>query len=91
VTKRIRPSPSSSAAVTRRIAVLGGARGLVSVLRAARDDTAELAVIVTIADNRGSSRRLRGQGAGPAVGDLRHSLEALTADDVASGRPSSGR
>jgi 2-phospho-L-lactate transferase/gluconeogenesis factor (CofD/UPF0052 family) len=91
VTKRIRPSPSSSAAVTKRIAVLGGARGLVSVLRAARDDTAELAVIVTIADNRGSSRRLRRREAGPAVGDLQRSLVSLTADDEASGRRSSGR
>jgi 2-phospho-L-lactate transferase/gluconeogenesis factor (CofD/UPF0052 family) len=73
VTKRIRPAPSSSATVTRRIAVLGGARGLVSVLGVVRDDSAELAVIVTTADDRGSSRGLRGRGAGPAVGDLRRS------------------
>ena len=51
--------------VTRRIAVLGGAHGLVSVLGVVRDDSAELAVIVTTADDRASSRRLRGQGAGP--------------------------
>jgi len=65
VTKRIRPSPSSSAAVTKRIAVLGGAHGLVSVLRAARDDTAELTVIVTIADDRGSSKRAERSGGRP--------------------------
>jgi 2-phospho-L-lactate transferase/gluconeogenesis factor (CofD/UPF0052 family) len=77
--------------VTRRIAVLGGVHGLVSVLRAARDDTAELAVIVTIADDRASSTGLRRPGPGPAVGDLRRSLVALTADDVASGRRADGR
>jgi hypothetical protein len=44
---------SSSATVTKRIAVLGGADGLVSVSRATRDDSAELTVIVTSADDRG--------------------------------------
>jgi 2-phospho-L-lactate transferase/gluconeogenesis factor (CofD/UPF0052 family) len=53
VTKRIRPAPSSSATVTKRIAVLGDADGLVSVSRATRDDGAELTVIVTTADDRG--------------------------------------
>ena len=77
--------------MTRRIAVLGGAHGLVSVLGVVRDDTAELTVIVTIADTGAPRRGLRDRGAGPAVGDLRRSLVALTGDDVALGRRSSGR
>ena len=67
--------------VTRRIAVLGGGHGLVSAPGAVRDDTAELTVIVTTADDRGSSRELRRRGADPTVGDLPHSPVASTAED----------
>jgi uncharacterized cofD-like protein len=70
----------------RRIAVLGGGHGLAAVLRALRDDQVELTVIVTVADDGGSSGALRSRGGGPAVGDLRRSLEALTGHDVALAR-----
>jgi hypothetical protein len=70
--------------VTRRIAVLGGAHGLVSVSRPVRDDSADLTMIVTTADHRVYSRGLRPRGAGPPVGDLQRSLVASTADDVTS-------
>jgi uncharacterized cofD-like protein len=72
--------------VTKRIAILGGGHGLAAVLRALRDDCGELSVIVTIGDDGGSSGRLIRRGAGPAVGDLRRSLVALTGEEVALGR-----
>jgi uncharacterized cofD-like protein len=70
----------------RRIVVLGGGHGLAAVLRALRDDASELTVLVTIADDGGSSGELRRRYGGPAVGDLRRSLIALTDDEVALGR-----
>jgi 2-phospho-L-lactate transferase/gluconeogenesis factor (CofD/UPF0052 family) len=85
VTKRI-PTVTVEYVVTRRIAVLGGAHGLVSLLRPVRDDSAELTVMVTTADHRGSPPGPRRRVAGPAVGDLQRSLVTFTADDVASGR-----
>jgi uncharacterized cofD-like protein len=72
--------------VTKRIVVLGGGHGLASVLRALRNDSGQLTVIVTVADDGGSSGQLRRRGAEAAVGDLRRSLVALTADEVALGR-----
>jgi uncharacterized cofD-like protein len=62
--------------------VLGGGHGLAAVLRALSADDVELDVIVTIADDGGSSGALRRRREGPAVGDLRRSLLALTDDEV---------
>jgi uncharacterized cofD-like protein len=70
----------------RRIVVLGGGHGLASVLGALGDGAGELSVIVTVADDGGSSGQLRQRGAGPAVGDLRRSLVTLTGEDVVLGR-----
>lgn len=56
------------------------------MLRALRDEGADLTVIVTVADDGGSSGELRRRGGGPAVGDLRRSLIALTDDEVALAR-----
>ena len=70
----------------RRIVVLGGGHGLASVLGALGDGAGELSVIVTVADDGGSSGQLRERGAGPAVGDLRRSLVTLTGEQVALGR-----
>jgi uncharacterized cofD-like protein len=70
----------------KRIAVLGGGHGLASVLGALGDGAGELSVIVTVADDGGSSGELRQRGAGPAVGDLRRSLVTLTGEDVVLGR-----
>jgi uncharacterized cofD-like protein len=71
-----------------RIAVFGGGHGLAAVLRALRDEGADLTVIVTVADDGGSSGQLRRRGDGPAVGDLRRSLIALADDEVALVRAS---
>lgn len=72
--------------MTRRIVVIGGGHGIASVLSAMRPEGAELTVVVTVADDGGSSGELRRRGAGPAVGDLRRSLVALTADETPLGR-----
>jgi uncharacterized cofD-like protein len=69
-----------------RIVVLGGGHGLASVLGALGDGAGELTVIVTVADDGGSSGELRQRGAGPAVGDLRRSLVSLTGEEVVLGR-----
>ena len=69
-----------------RVVVLGGGHGLAAVARALRDDARELTLIVTIADDGGSSGELRRRREGPAVGDIRRSLIALMGDDVALAR-----
>jgi uncharacterized cofD-like protein len=69
-----------------QVTVLGGGHGLASVLRTLRNARLGLTVIVTVADDGGSSGELRRRGGGPAVGDLRRSLEALTGDEVVLAR-----
>lgn len=64
--------------MTARVAVLGGGHGVAAVLRALRDAPVELTAIVTTADDGGSSGDLRRRFGGPAVGDLRRSLVALS-------------
>jgi len=69
-----------------RIVVLGGGHGVASVLRAIRHDALELTVIVTIADDGGSSGELRRRWGGPAVGDMRRSLLALAGEETSLAR-----
>ena len=64
--------------MTARVAVLGGGHGVAAVLAALRDAPVELTAIVTTADDGGSSGDLRRRFGGPAVGDLRRSLIALS-------------
>ena len=72
--------------MNQRVVVLGGGHGLAAVARALRDDVRELTLVVTIADDGGSSGELRRRREGPAVGDMRRSLIALMGDDVALAR-----
>jgi uncharacterized cofD-like protein len=72
--------------MSRRIVVLGGGHGVASVLHAVRDDPLELTVIVTIADDAGSSQELRRRSGGPAFGDMRRSLSALAGEESVLGR-----
>jgi uncharacterized cofD-like protein len=67
-------------AMSTRVAVLGGGTGVAAVLRALRDAPLDLTAIVTTADDGGSSGDLRRRFGGPAVGDLRRSLIALSND-----------
>lgn len=64
---------------SRAIVVLGGGRGLACVLKALRDQNADLTVIVSIANDQESQELPSAR----AVEDLRRSLEALTGEEGA--------
>ena len=65
-----------------RIAALGGGHGLAVVLRAARTMTEDITAVVTVADDGGSSGRLRRDLDIIAPGDLRRCLVALARNGV---------
>ena len=60
---------------------LGGGHGLAAALRALRKVTTNITAIVTVADNGGSSGRLREEFDSLPPGDLRMALAALCSDD----------
>ncbi|MFW2514169.1 gluconeogenesis factor YvcK family protein [Demequina sp. SO4-13] len=64
-----------------RIVALGGGHGLYATLTALRGLTPELTAIVTVADDGGSSGRLRSELGIVPPGDLRMALSALCADN----------
>jgi uncharacterized cofD-like protein len=64
-----------------KVAALGGGHGLAATLKALRSITNEITAIVTVADNGGSSGRLREEFPIVPPGDLRMALAALCADD----------
>jgi uncharacterized cofD-like protein len=64
-----------------KVVALGGGHGLAATLSALRQITNELTAIVTVADNGGSSGRLREEFPIFPPGDLRMALAALCADD----------
>jgi uncharacterized cofD-like protein len=64
-----------------QIVALGGGHGLSSSLGALRRITRRLTAIVTVADNGGSSGRIRRELPVIPPGDLRMALAALAADD----------
>jgi len=63
-----------------RVVGLGGGHGLAATLAAARRYARELTAVVSVADDGGSSGRLRRDLAIPPPGDLRRCLIALAAD-----------
>jgi len=64
-----------------RVVALGGGHGLAASLSALRQVTEHLTGIVTVADNGGSSGRLRDEFDVLPPGDLRQALAALCGDD----------
>lgn len=64
-----------------RVAAVGGGHGLAATLAAARRYAGDITAIVAVADDGGSSGRLRDAIALPPPGDLRKCLVALAADD----------
>ena len=64
-----------------KVVALGGGHGLAATLTALRQITNQLTAIVTVADNGGSSGRLREEFPIFPPGDLRMALAALCADD----------
>jgi uncharacterized cofD-like protein len=66
--------------VNLRIVALGGGHGLHATLSALRTITPDITAIVTVADDGGSSGRLRRELGGLPPGDLRKAMLALAAD-----------
>ena len=64
-----------------RVVALGGGHGLAASLGALRRVVPELTAVVTVADNGGSSGRLRQEFDCLPPGDLRQALSALCGDD----------
>ena len=64
-----------------RVVALGGGHGLAATLSSLRAITDQITAIVTVADNGGSSGRLREEFPIFPPGDLRMALAALCADD----------
>jgi uncharacterized cofD-like protein len=64
-----------------RVVALGGGHGLAATLTSLRAITDQITAIVTVADNGGSSGRLRAEFNSLPPGDLRMALAALCADD----------
>ena len=65
-----------------RVAAIGGGHGLSTTLRAARRYADDITAIVSVADDGGSSGRLRQALGIPAPGDLRRCLVALAEDET---------
>jgi uncharacterized cofD-like protein len=63
------------------VVALGGGHGLAASLEALRSITHNLTAVVTVADNGGSSGRLRSEFGVLPPGDLRMALSALCGDD----------
>jgi uncharacterized cofD-like protein len=64
-----------------RVVCLGGGHGLAASLRAMRRLTTELTAVVTVADDGGSSGRIRRELSAVPPGDLRMALVALAGED----------
>ena len=65
-----------------RVVALGGGHGLSASLQALRRVTSDVTAVVTVADDGGSSGRLRGELGVLPPGDLRMALAALAGDDA---------
>lgn len=60
-----------------RVVVVGGGTGLSTLLRGLKDYTSNITAVVTMADDGGSSGRLRNELGIPPPGDIRNTLVAL--------------
>lgn len=72
--------PGNLRPVGPRVVALGGGHGLASTLRAVRRYAGRITAVVSVADDGGSSGRLREIAGIPAPGDLRRCLVAVAAD-----------
>ena len=73
-------APGSGPRMSARIVALGGGHGLYATLSAARRLTPHVTAVVTVADDGGSSGRLRSELDVVPPGDLRMALAALASD-----------
>jgi len=84
-----RTTPESAAAIRAaarlargpRVVAVGGGNGLAALLRGLKAHTSNLTAVVTMADDGGSSGRLRRDMGMPPPGDLRNCLVALADDE----------
>src|SRR3954466_8406069 len=67
-----------------RVVAFGGGHGLAAALSAWRRITSEVTAVVTVADDGGSSGRIRREMPVLPPGDLRMALAALAGDDARS-------
>lgn len=68
----------------KKIVVLGGGTGLSSMLAGMKKiQDAQVTAIVTVADDGGSTGRIRNAYNVPAMGDIRHVLTAMAQNDNA--------
>jgi len=65
-----------------KVVVIGGGTGMFSLLRGLKDHTSNVSAIVTVADDGGSSGRLRRDLGVLPPGDLRNCLVALADDEA---------
>lgn len=77
-TENVSASPVSS---SMKIVALGGGHGLYATLSAARRLASDVTAVVTVADDGGSSGRLRTELGQLPPGDLRMALAALASDE----------
>jgi uncharacterized cofD-like protein len=66
---------------TPQVVAIGGGTGLSTLLRGMKEKTCDLTAVVTVADDGGSSGRLRRSLGIPPPGDLRNCLAALAEDE----------
>ena len=76
------PNVPAGRPLSRKVVALGGGHGLFASLSALRRVTRHLTAIVTVADDGGSSGRLRREFGVLPPGDLRMALAALCGDDA---------
>lgn len=69
-----------------RIVAIGGGHGLAALLRGIKDFTHNITAIVTVADDGGSSGRLRRELGILPPGDIRNCLAALSTDEALLGQ-----
>jgi uncharacterized cofD-like protein len=65
-----------------RVVAIGGGHGLASLLRGLKDQTRNLTAVVTVADDGGSSGKLRESFGILPPGDIRNCLAALSNDEA---------
>jgi 2-phospho-L-lactate transferase/gluconeogenesis factor (CofD/UPF0052 family) len=74
------PTSAATGSLSPRIVAMGGGHGLYATLSAARRLTPHVTAVVTVADDGGSSGRLRSEIDVIPPGDLRMALAALASD-----------
>ncbi|UQA96103.1 gluconeogenesis factor YvcK family protein [Streptomyces halobius] len=79
--RRFVPGSRTTKGATPKVVALGGGMGLSASLAALRRITGDLTAVVTVADDGGSSGRLRDELGVLPPGDLRKALAALCGDD----------